>query len=445
MKQKSLSLVALSFLFVMVAFGQKSKLDTNNRIHVYSNESNDLYQLLKSNGENCIRYDDINTALKSCEKNEVLLILAKNYPAATTVIPGDFYKRVNKKDLKTYIEFPNHLESDITGEIKSTKKERLVVTSNFFGEELSPMRILDAGLYFYIDIPERESHLKGANVAGFDKALYGLEKTKSSPILFEDSNVLISTTKLSDFNKSRYSPINAWQSTIGGILFYLSIEMAAESVTWNPIVKPSYNAIVPLPENAYELAVERGAEWYKKARFLIHPDWKNQWECIDTLQLPVGPPMNLNLPSGDGSLGVMEGHYSYINYDGSQPYRYWLRGDCVAETSMTFAMANGIKQNKQKEEIAENLMDFLFNSDVFKTSSSKDAKMSSYGLIGWAATKPSRYYGDDNARILLGSILSSQVMENNTWNVQILELILANCAPRFHLIGLTYAKVNWRR
>ncbi len=426
MKQKSLSLVALSFLFVMVAFGQKSKLDTNNRIHVYSNESNDLYQLLKSNGENCIRYDDINTALKSCEKNEVLLILAKNYPAATTVIPGDFYKRVNKKDLKTYIEFPNHLESDITGEIKSTKKERLVVTSNFFGEELSPMRILDAGLYFYIDIPERESHLKGANVAGFDKALYGLEKTKSSPILFEDSNVLISTTKLSDFNKSRYSPINAWQSTIGGILFYLSIEMAAESVTWNPIVKPSYNAIVPLPENAYELAVERGAEWYKKARFLIHPDWKNQWECIDTLQLPVGPPMNLNLPSGDGSLGVMEGHYSYINYDGSQPYRYWLRGDCVAETSMTFAMANGIKQNKQKEEIAENLMDFLFNSDVFKTSSSKDAKMSSYGLIGWAATKPSRYYGDDNARILLGSILSSQVMENNTWNVQILELILAN-------------------
>ena len=171
MKQKSLFLVALSFLFVMVAFGQKSKLDTNNRIHVYSNESNDLYQLLKSNGENCIRYDDINTALKSCEKNEVLLILAKNYPAVTTVTPSDFYKRVNKKDLKTYTEFPNHLESDITGEIKSTKKERLVVTSNFFGEELSPMRILDAGLYFYIDIPERESHLKGANVAGFDKAL----------------------------------------------------------------------------------------------------------------------------------------------------------------------------------------------------------------------------------------------------------------------------------
>ncbi len=66
MKRKSLLLVALSFLFVLVTFGQESKPDSNNRIHVYSNESNDLYQLLKSNGHNCIRYDDIIIALKSC-------------------------------------------------------------------------------------------------------------------------------------------------------------------------------------------------------------------------------------------------------------------------------------------------------------------------------------------------------------------------------------------
>ncbi|MCM4170183.1 hypothetical protein DHD32_01730 [Arenibacter sp. TNZ] len=426
MRQKSLFLFAFSFLFVLVTFGQESKSYSNDRIHVYCNESNDLFQLLKSNGQNCIRYNDINSALENSKKNDVLLILAKNYPEATTMIPSNFFKIVSEKNLKTYIEFPDHLESGISGEIKSTKKERLVVTSDFFGEELPPMSILDAGLYFYIDTPERDSHLKGASIAGFDKAVYGLEKTKNSPILFEDRNVLVSTTKLSDFNKSRYSPLTAWQSTIRGILSYLSIEMEKEAVKWDPIVKPSYNATVPLPENAYKLAVERGAEWYKKARFLIHPDWKDQWQSIDTLKLPVGPPMDLNLPSGDGSLGVMEGHYSYINYDGSQPYRYWLRGDCVAETAMTFAMADDIKENGQNEKIAENLMDFLYNTDIFKTSSSKDPKMSSYGLVGWAATQTSRYYGDDNARILLGSILSSQLMENNKWNVQILELILAN-------------------
>ncbi|MFT4567935.1 MAG: hypothetical protein ACI9FN_002903 [Saprospiraceae bacterium] len=395
-------------------------------INIYCQPDNDLFKLLNTNGFKCNLHDNIETALESTPKNGALLILAKKYPLAKTILPVNFYQIIKSKNLRVYLEFPDRIGLENTGEIKSTKKERFVVASDFFGEKLSPMSILDAGLYFYIDFPVQEAYLKGANVAGFQKAVYGLENTPNVPILFEDGNVLISTTKLSDFNKSRYSPLKAWQSTIHGILSHLSIEMTDGAVKWNPIVKPSYDAAVLLPENAYELAVERGAEWYRKGRFLIHPDWEKHWQSIDTLRLPVGPPMNLDLPSGDGSLGVMEGHYSYINYDGSQPYRYWLRGDCVAETAMTFAIANDINGDKQNGEIAKNLMDFLFNSDIFKTSNSKDPKMSSYGLIGWTATHPSRYYGDDNARILLGSILSSQMMGNNKWDTQILELILAN-------------------
>ena len=398
----------------------------NNTINICCSENNDLYQLLVSSGQDCRRYENIDNALEHCKKYGVLLVLAKDYPKKKTVIPESFYKKAKEKNLKVLIEFPDRLKSGNTGEIKSTKKERLVVTSVFFGENLPSMSILDAGLYFYVDVPERNCHLKGAKVAGLKKAVYGLKNTPNFPILFEDDDVLISTTKLSDFKQSRYSPIIAWESAISKILYYLTINMPDEYVKWNPIVKSSYDAVVPLPENAYELAVVRGVEWYKKGRFLIHPDWKNYWESIDTLEPPVGSPMNLSLPSGDGSLGVMEGHYSYINYDGRQPYRYWLRGDCVAETAMAFAMSDGVKKNNQNEEIVKNLMDFLFNSDIFKTSSSKDPQMSSYGLIGWAATQPSRYYGDDNARILLGSILSSQMMANNKWDTQILELILAN-------------------
>ena len=175
---KSFLTATLSLLFMLATFGQQGNPNTTNSIHVYCNEGNDLYQLLKSNGYDCIRYDVIDNALKNCKKNDVLLILAKNYPEKTTVIPSNFYTLVNKKKLKTYIEFPNHLDTEPVGEIKSTKKERLVVTSNFFGKELASMRILDAGLYFYIDVPERESHLKGANVAGFDKAIYGLKKNR---------------------------------------------------------------------------------------------------------------------------------------------------------------------------------------------------------------------------------------------------------------------------
>lgn len=425
MTNKLLIIFTFSF-FIVTAISCTKKSIIKDDITVYCNQDNDLYQMLISNDIECKRYEDIGNAIRQCDKNGTLLVLAKNYPKIKTVIPGDFYKIAREKNLKVFIEFPDSLESGSTGEIKPTKKERFVVTSDFLGEDLPSMSILDAGLFSYVEVADRKSHIKGAKVAGFKKAVYGIENTPNFPILFEDGNVLVSTTKLSDFKKSRYSPLKAWKNTVHVILSYLSIEMADESVKWNPTVKPSYDAVVPLPENAYELAVERGAEWYKKGRFLIHPDWKNHWQSIDTLKPPVGPPMNLNLPSGDGSLGVMEGHYSYINYDGSQPYRYWLRGDCVAETAMTFAMVNDIKENKQNEEIAKNLMDFLFNSDIFKTVSSKDPNKSSYGLVGWADTHRDRYYGDDNARIILGSILASKALEKNSWDQKIVELILAN-------------------
>ena len=398
----------------------------HNTINIYGDEGNNLYQLLLSSQYKVNRYENIDKALEGTLNGQRLLILAKNYPEEKTVLPEGFYDKSKEKNLKVYVEFPDRLSTGITGDIKSTEKERLVVTSDFFGEHLKPLSILDAGLYNYIDVPERASHLKGAKVAGFKKAVYGLENTPNFPILFEDGDVLVSTTKLSDFNKSRYSPNYAWRNAIGGILTHLGIGINEEAIQWEPIVRPTFDASTAISKEDYRTAVNRGAEWYDKAKFLIHPEWKDYWRGIDTLKLPVGPPMDLSLPSGDGSLGVMEGHYSFINPDGSQQYRYWLRADCVAETAMTLATANGIKRNSKYLETATNLMDFVYNSETFKTAQSKDPSQSSYGLIGWADTNKARYYGDDNARVILGSVLASQTMMNPKWDKQILELILAN-------------------
>ena len=79
------------------------------------------------------------------------------------------------------------------------------------------MSILDAGLYLYVEVADRNCHIKGAKVAGLKMVVYGLENTPNFPILFEDSDVLVSTTKLSDFNKSRYSPKASWENVIKGI------------------------------------------------------------------------------------------------------------------------------------------------------------------------------------------------------------------------------------
>ncbi|NND05979.1 MAG: hypothetical protein HKN87_06345 [Saprospiraceae bacterium] len=420
-------------------------------INVYSHVDNDLYQLLLSSGYGVQRFNTIEEALERTLDGGILMILSKGYPEQKTVLPGGFYESAREKNLKVYVEFPDRSPSGYTGSITTTEKERLVVTSEFFGQELDTMDILDAGLYKYVKVADRPSHLKGSKVAGFLKAVYGLNDTPNFPILFEEDNILVSTTKLSSFNLGRYSPHHAWRNVIGGILIHLSIKMGGEAIDWKPSVSPSYKLSAALSQEDYRTAVDRGAAWYDKARFLIHPDWKAHWKAIDTKKLPVGPPMDLSLPSGDGSLGVMEGHYSYINPDGSQQYRYWLRADCVAETAMTLATANEVRGNAEYLETAVNLMDFLYHSKTFKTPSSEDVTQSSYGLIGWADTHKDRYYGDDNARVILGSVLAAQTMENHTWNKQILELILANFRTsgkngfrRNALMGADIDKTTWQ-
>jgi len=88
-----------------------------------------------------------------------------------------------------------------------------------------------------------------------------------------------------------------------------------------PICKTLYNATVPLPENAYKLAVET---WRRvrtrKARFLIHARLgRINGKYRHFKKLPVGPlPMDLNLAfQCDGSLWCMEGTLLHIlNYDG---------------------------------------------------------------------------------------------------------------------------------
>ena len=410
-------------LLVCVGFGLGCA--ETSSIHIYCEADNDVYKWLCTSKQAMARHDQIELALNSCDMKDVLLVLAKDYPQKKTVLPRDFYQIVKEKELQVYVEFPDRLPLGQTGSISETSKERLVIESHFFADQLDSSRILDAGLYRYTSFERDDPMVVGAKVAGFDKTVYEMDDSTSHPILFLDDGVLISTTKLSDFRKSRYAPWHGWVGMWEALLGHLNISTEVPA-DFEPVTKPSFLRSETLPPNAYELAIDRSAEWYEKGRFLIHPSWKDHWKSIDTLNPPVGPPMELTLPSGDGSMGVMEGHYSYINSDGSQPYRYWLRADCVAETAMTLAMTDEFGDQQGNRQVAKNLMDFLFNSETFMTTSSRDINQSSYGLVGWADTHPSRYYGDDNARVTLGSILASQLLNDSRWDQQITELILAN-------------------
>ncbi len=90
---------------------------------------------------------------------------------------------------------------------------------------------------------------------------------------------------------------------------------------------------------------------------------------------------------------------------------------------MTFALAGTQTKDASKRKVAENLMDFLYVNSKFRCS---DPNVSSYGLIGWANTNLGTYYGDDNARVLLGSIMASQSLKEKKWDKKICEAIVGN-------------------
>jgi len=170
-----------------------------------------------------------------------------------------------------------------------------------------------------------------------------------------------------DFNKSRLFPINSLAPVHSWYSILLVNWDGKGSRKMGSNCKTQLQCYSPLPETPIKLAVERGAEWYKKARFFNSSRLEGSCRVSDTLKLPVGPLMDLNLPSGDGSLGVW-GHYSYIElWWKGQPYRYWFAVICV-ERQPWLCYADDIKGNRQNETNRRKPNDFCTTLDIFKNA-----------------------------------------------------------------------------
>jgi hypothetical protein len=182
-----------------------------------------------------------------------------------------------------------------------------------------------------------------------------------------------------------------------------------------------------LPSDAKAESIRKGVEWFFNGRFFIHPEWKDQWLTHQGDGTnPFGPPLDQKLPNGDGTLGLLEGHASKIAYDGSQQYRYWLRADVQGEAAFALAAAGNFLKNKQYYSNATNLIDLVFKGSNLRAEERNDRNSPSYGLIGWSVTHPHVYYGDDNARAILGMLGASAYMQTDQWNKEIVEAIMAN-------------------
>ncbi|MCC6859483.1 MAG: hypothetical protein IT158_13020 [Bryobacterales bacterium] len=399
-------------------------------------ERNDLYRALASGGASYPRYDTPREAVARAPAGSGVLILAGGYPERATAVDGALFEAAGRKKLRLYVEYPSALPGFETGAPRSTRWERAVVASGAFGPSLQKLRILAIHDCRFIPVRHAAADLVVARVAGFDTAVYGLPQKDVYPILFEHprGNLLVATTKLSQFITGRYAPAEAWGPVWRRVLAWLAPGRPVPEIRWTPAVRPSFTRGQPLPSNAELEAMRRGIDWYFKARMFVHPSWKDAEEQAGKYPDRVGPKPEPGWPSGDGSLGVLEGFNSSIRWDGSQLVRWWLRNDCIGETAMALALASAVDRNAAHARVAANLTDFIYYNSVLASGSRADPKSASFGLVGWNTVPRYHqdmdgfgvYYGDDNARSMLGAMTAAAVLQSDRWDRPLLRCLLAN-------------------
>ncbi|MBE0535444.1 MAG: discoidin domain-containing protein [Phycisphaerae bacterium] len=387
---------------------------------------NDLYRVLKLNDIKCSRYDTAAKAIDEAPEGSPVLILAEDYPAVPTLIDPAMLATARRKHLRLYIEYPGALPDLQASEPRRTHWERAVITSDRFGKALEPMRIVTVQDCHYIPFKVANPWIVAAKVAGFDTAVYGVPET-AQPLLFEYADgVLVATTSLSQFVTGRYAPLDAWPIIWGTVLEWLTHGKPVGDLKFEPAVHAAYGPAEQMPPDFERQAVIRGVDWYRNARLLMHDEWKHKWEEAAKWQDRVAPAPEQAWPVGDGSCGLLEGFSSRVLYDGNQYVRWYMRADCNAESAMAFALRGLLDGEKSSSSIAGNLLDYVYLTSNLQQGPRANPESPSYGLVGWDTLHATTYYGDDNARVFLGTMGVAGALKSDRWDEALVKGILAN-------------------
>ena len=374
---------------------------------VTKDEENDLLLTLTRCYAGILRRDTLAAALDAAEAGGIrgILLLADGYPEERTQVSEEDAARAAALGLRLYIEYPEENTTlgigGFEGEEVMGYRRAVVTDSEALALLLHSILYVHGAKYLKKSDISR-SLLVSATVAGYDKAVLGLEGSEPHVLLERNArgDVLVATTKLSGFLSARYAPYTRWQAVFTGILSWLS-GVTATHFEWTPAVRPHFTPDEPLPKNAYREAVRLNSDWYLSSGIL---------------------------PVPDGSGGILEGFSSGNKFDvfGRQELRALLRADCNGESVGALALASRVTERKAYGEVAHRATRWLLFESLLSQGPRADLENPQYGLLSWHNGAYDQYYGDDNAKAIIGLLLAAAALETAEFDRRILEAILAN-------------------
>ncbi|WP_286850758.1 hypothetical protein [Proteiniphilum sp. UBA5480] len=404
---------------------------SENQLTIIGSENLDIVEIIRKKIDlRIFPYGQLAETLKAAQQGDAIMLLADRYPGQQVTIDESLFAIIRDKQLRVYLEYPSSVPGMHFGEIAKPTNWRAVVNSNFFRGQPASLQILGInGLHFVTSETEVASpHIVAAQVAGFDSAIYGLPET-ADPLLFElpSHNLLVATTSFSNFVTGRFAPQQEWSGIWRTILEYLMPGKEVTELVWTPEVTATYGRDEKLPRHYQRRSVERGIDWYRNAKMLVDNTY------ADSLQQLVDNGISRiqwhsQIPLGDGSNGSLECIFSEIDENGSQPIGISMRGDCISETAMAFALSGKLLKDKESFTIAQNLLDFYLFESIAAQNEYADPNHGAYGLVPWGISSYSWYranYGDDNARFILATLATSAILKTNRWNEPLVKSLLA--------------------
>lgn len=291
------------------------------------------------------------------------------------------------------VECPETVPGIEWSEPVQAEYERIVVTSDFFGDKLPKETILAPHKCWFRPVKTTvNAHLTLAQVAGYRKAVFGLPEN-NFPVLFQHpqySHIMISTIPISTFIEARYAPFTDWKIVMGRLKAWLKNTESIAEIKYCPTIRLAFESKQELPPDSELKALNTNIQWFNNHIFFEHV----------------------------GKIGVFEGYISGIEPNGRQSPRPKTRGDCTGEATMLPAFDWKLNKNYPARKLSARIMNNLFHGEL----TDNDPQSPTYGSLRFYENI-SAFYSE--GRALIACILSSELTGNYDYLPNIIRYMLS--------------------